>query len=331
MRSGTDGWGWLNSIAARYLLPAWFALFAAYHVVHITQTGAAGLDARIYHRAAVAWLAGGDPWAASVTISAGPTYHFAGLPPTVLVFAPFAWLPEAIIQWGWVAGSIAAGAWIIRRLEVPWWWLLFPPLVMGAWSGNPGVVLLALLLSRWPPAQGLAAALKVYALLPMLAERRWRGLAVFAGLCLVSLPLWLTWDPFGTTGRLISEAAGGFGATAYWWLIPPTLLALALIARVDLRAATYLAIPALWPSAQYHYAVMALPFIGPLEAFLFAVPMPGIAAAGVVAHAWLRLRAQKDSREAEDGASLGARAGRTGVHDHLDPVSGDQIRDRARL
>ena len=32
---------------------------------------------------------------------------------------------------------------------------------------------------RWPPAEGLAGALKVYAILPMLAERRWRGLAAF--------------------------------------------------------------------------------------------------------------------------------------------------------
>ena len=114
-----------------------------------------------------------------MTISGGSTYHFAGLPPAVLAFVPTAWLPESVVAIVSAGVSFAAGAWIIGRLGLAWWWLLFPPLVMGALSANPGVVLLALLLSRWPPAEGLAGALKVYAILPMLAERRWRGLAAF--------------------------------------------------------------------------------------------------------------------------------------------------------
>lgn len=281
----------------RWLVPVWFAAFSLYHLGWISQSGSLGLDARIYHRAAAAWLAGGDPWAASVTISAGLTFHFAGLPPSVLAFAPTAWLPEAVVAVAWIVGSFAAGAWIIRRLGLEWWWLLFPPLVMGALSANPGVVLLALLLTRWPPAEGLAAALKVYAIVPILAERHWRGLAAFGLLCLAALPLWLAWDPVGVTGRLVQEAGGGSGATAYWWLIPPTALALLVIARFDLRAAAYLAIPALWPSAQYHYAVMALPVIAMWPAILFAVPAPGMPAAAVLLHAWLLLRNRNRARQ----------------------------------
>lgn len=306
---------WLSRVATRYLLPVWFAIFSTYYAVYIlTVHHTAGLDARIYSRAAKVWLAGGDPWSAAVYVpEVGRSYHFAGLPPTVLVFAPFAWLPESIIQWGWVAGSIAAGAWIIRRLGLPWWWLLFPPLVQGELSGNPGIVLLALLLTRWPCAEGVAAALKVYALLPMLVARRWWGITVFGGLCLLSLPLWLAWDPFATTGRLVQEASGGTGASAYWWLFLPTILAVAVIARLDLLTASWLAIPALWPSSQFHYGVMALPVIRLWPAALLAVPIYGMPAVAIILYGWLlvrdhRLRSEQHRREVVDGAGSGAGA-----------------------
>lgn len=291
---------WLRRIGGSYLLPIWFATFSVYHFRWISEGGLLGLDARIYHRGAAAWLAGGDPWTASVATPGGSTYHFAGLPPTVLVFAPTAWLPESVVAATWTIASFAAGAWIIRRLRLAWWWLLFPPLVMGALSANPGIVLLALLLTRWPPAEGVAAALKVYAILPMLAGRRWYGLAAFGLLCLAALPLWLRWDPTDVTGRLLQEAGGGSGATAHWSLILPAVFALVAIARFDLRTAAYLAIPALWPSAQYHYAVMALPVIQVWPAILFAVPVPGISTVAVLLYAWLLVRKLNNARHDHD-------------------------------
>ena len=287
---------WLERVVARYVLPTWFAFWALRQIGVTISAGGFGLDTRIYYRAAVAWVSGGDPWAASVTIDRGSTFHFAGLPPTVLAFAPLAPFPEVAAQWAGVIVSAVAGVWIVRRLALPWPWLLFPPMWQGVLSANPGIVLLALLLTRWPAGEALAAAMKVYALVPMAARARWLGIAVFVAACAVSAAvfpsLWTDWlAGAGTvTGRLVSEAEGGTGATAYWWLVPPTIIAVGYLAFVDRQAAGWLAIPALWPSAQFHYSVMALPVMRLWPAFLFAAPIYGMPAVAVMLHAWMTAR-----------------------------------------
>lgn len=291
-RTGKGGRPWLTSVIGRYLLPLWFGIFAIFHAHWIAQ-GIIGLDGRIYHRAAAAWLAGADPWAQGAAVPSGIVYHFAGLPPTVLLYAPFAWIPERIFAPLLVVASFVAAAWIIRRLALPWWWILFPPIVLGAMSANPGIILLALLLSGRPWTETLAAGLKVYAVVPMVLLGRWRGVGLATVVCAATVviwpDLWLTWWHQADTvsARLLDEALGGSGATAHPVLIPATMVAIVVIAALDWRQVAWLSVPALWPSGQFHYAVMAMPVMTVLLAFLLAMPIYGLPALAVIIHAWL--------------------------------------------
>jgi len=85
---------------------------------------ALGTDANLYRFAASAYLAGDDPWNRAGGDWA--VFQFAGLPPTILAFVPFAFLPEPIVMTLWVALSLAAAILIVRALRLPVYWLLFP-------------------------------------------------------------------------------------------------------------------------------------------------------------------------------------------------------------
>jgi hypothetical protein len=226
----------------------------------------------------------------------GDPAHFAGLPPTVLAFAPATLLSEDVFVALFTAVCFGAGAFVVRRLRLAWWWVLFPPFIHGASSGNPGIVVVALLLVPGTVGSALAPALKVFAVLPLAGERRIRPIVVFviaSGISALFFPnLWAGWvvNSLDLSRRLVTEANGGIGATANPLLIPPTVAALALIARLDLRAAGWLVAPAIWPSAQYHYAVNALPVITIPTAILFSVPIPGLPAIAVVLYALLLAR-----------------------------------------
>ncbi len=47
----------------------------------------------------------------------------------------------------WMAIGLAASVWLVRRLELPLWWVLFPPLTHAIWNGNPQTFMLALLVA----------------------------------------------------------------------------------------------------------------------------------------------------------------------------------------
>lgn len=266
-------------------LPVWFLLI---DTQLIGQQIPPGGDAVLYARGARAFLDGGNPWSA-VLVGSGQSFHFSGLPPTVLAFIPLAWLPEAVTAWGSVALSVAAAVLIVRRLKLAWWYLAFPPLVLGVYAGNPQIVLLALLLMGAGP---LGAMLKVYAVVPMAGEGRWRGLAVtgaiFAASVAIVPGLWSQWaSQLGSvSATLVSEANGGFSAWAQPWpVLVATIIALVIIAVHDRRAAGWLAVPALWPASEYYYATMVLPIATPLLAFAMAIPWYGVPAVVAVGYA----------------------------------------------
>jgi len=299
----------VRRVAARYLLPLWFFVFALWFFNAIVGDGNAAIDARIYWRGAEAWVSGGDPWSAVYTLPNGDPAHFAGLPPTVLIFAPATLLPETLFAILFTAACFAAGAFVVWRLRLAWWWMLFPPFIHGATSGNPGIVVVALLLVPGAFASAIAPAMKIFALLPMVGERQWRPIGVFAAACAISAVafpvLWIDWvtNSLDLSRRLVTEANGGVGATANPLLIAPTIAALALIARLDLRAAGWLVVPAIWPSAQYHYAVNALPVITVPAAVLFSVPIPGLPAVAVILYALLLARQRLWKSRAQDKTS----------------------------
>lgn len=236
-----------------------------------------GIDATIYYRGVVAWLHGADPWAAAVTVN-GYAYHYAGSPVTTVLMAPASLLGEQAFTWGWLALSLAATVWTLRRLRFPLWWLLFPPIAEALFSGNPQLVVLALLVANGPIASALATGLKVYAFIPLFGERRWRqiGIAVLfnAATILVAPGLWLDYlhELGSISSRLERESLQGLSAFYFPMLLAICVVALLLLALRDRRAAGWLTVPAIWPASQFHYSTMALPVMSPLLAVLLAYP-----------------------------------------------------------
>jgi hypothetical protein len=289
--------GKLMHAAVQVALLAWFLYWAYGATWSIPTDGRLGIDGRIYYRAAMAWTSGLDPWAAGVAVN-GFSFDFAGPPPTVLVFVPFAWLSEDVFNGAWLGLSLAAALFTLHRLRLPLWWLAFPPVAQAVLVGNPQVVCLAVLVAGSNVLASLAIPFKAYAALPLLGERRWRPLAILAAACAVSAVLWpglwLTYlREFGSISeRLGAESFGGFSATRDPRLLALTLAALGALAVVDRRAAGWLAVPGAWPSSQFFYSAFALPVITPLFAAILAAggnPADAVAPWAVIAYAVWRI------------------------------------------
>jgi hypothetical protein len=257
-------------------LPAWFVII---DVLWIAKPDALGIDARHYQRAASVWLAGGNPW--SVTESGVP---YAAGPHTLLFYGPTSVLPLTVSVAVWMLIGIAASVWLVRRLRLPLWYLLFPPLAHAMWNGNPQNLALALLLAGGPAAAALAVGLKLYAGLPLIG--RWRDLTVAGLVLVVTLPL-LPWQLYLEQGLGVgSHLATAWNGSAWRvpLLIPPTLLALWILRR---RGAEWFIVPAIFPATQFYYVAMALPaLVGrPLIAAALALPMILMAPIVVIAFA----------------------------------------------
>lgn len=279
---------WIVGMGRRYGLQLWFTLLTIAMWLATDPRWAFGFDTRLAVGAAQSWLAGGDPWSFAITGGANQ-YHFSGLPPTVVVYAALAPLGLAAGAVAGVAVSTVAAVLVLRRLNLPMWWLLFPPLNLGVWSANPDILMLALLLvgGGW-----LAPIVKVYAVIPMAGELRWRQLLGALAVTLVTVAiapgLWLRWaaELPETTERLALEAQGGWSITGPAVIV--VVVALVLIAWLrDLRTAAWLAVPAAWPSSELHYSTMAMPVMAPLLAVMLAVPRHLWPSFAVIAYAAL--------------------------------------------
>jgi hypothetical protein len=268
---------WTRAAPAAFLAAEFVVLDAAYFVGRPT-----GLDARVYLAAARAWLAGGDPWA---TGSDGVL--FAAPPPSLLPVAPFAWLSPDAFTALVIGASIVAALFALRRLGLPFWWLLFPPIVEALSVGSLNILVLAALLTR---GAWIGAVAKTYAAVPLLVLGRFRQLAIAVAVGLVTLPI-LPWATFfgHDLGYVLSVQAGG-GRSA--WINPILLVPIALVAlaAIGRRRAAWWAVPALWPATQFHYSVFALPArLSTPAAAVLALPVPGAAVAAVAVEGLLRL------------------------------------------
>ena len=263
-------------------LAAWFILQSYQRIARLLRDEVPlGQDIQIYYRAVQEWLAGGDPWSASVAVNPHAIFHYAGSPATTVLLAPSALFSEGQFTALWLVLSALSAVAIVRWLKLPIWWLLFPPTVEALYSGNPQLVVLMLLLAgagrSGVAADTIAVTLKVYAIVPLLAERRPRRIVYALGLTLATVVvapfLWTDYlTQFGTiSARLERESAGGFSAFYHPVLLVPTAIAIILLWRRDRKAAGWLAVPALWPSSEFHYSTFAQPVMTPILAVLLSV------------------------------------------------------------
>jgi hypothetical protein len=283
-RASVD-WRWVGSLVGRYGLPVWFLAFAIGPATTHLLAGRFAIDARLYTDAARLWLDGGDPWSAFVLDSTNHPFHFSGMPPTVLLSVPFTLLPAESASWTWFLISLVAAVVIVRHLRLPLYWLLFPPLVEGVLVANPHIATIALILagSGW-----IAPLLKIYAVSPLVGERKWGTLAVSLALAAVSVAawpsLWLDYlgDVSASSGRLLAEAAGGYSAFPTLPFLLVALVSLVALAPIAFRSAGWLAVPAAWPATQFFYSTYAMPVMTPWLAITLSIPLHLIPPAAIV-------------------------------------------------
>ena len=265
-------------VAWPLFLLGWFAWQTWHRIsLFVTLNFPMGIDARIYYRGVLAWLHGGNPWNATVS-AGGAAYHYAGSPVTTVILAPAGLVSEDVFTAAWLVVTWLSAVVILRRVHLPLWWLLFPPISEALFSANPQLVVLALLLANRSWLAAVATGLKVYAFIPLFGEGRWRAIGVAvafnAATILVAPGLWARYiQEFGTiSSRLANESIFGFSAFYDPPLLALTAGALILLAIRDRRAAGWLAVPAAWPASQLHYSTMALPVMSPVLAFGLAIP-----------------------------------------------------------
>lgn len=260
-------WSFVRGVVTRSFLPLWFSIDAVLTLYHFAVNNHLGIDILIYRQAAVAALMGDNPWAVQAT-----GYAFAGPPPSLLAYLPAALLPLPIATVLMIGLGLVAATWAVRRLELPLWWLLFPPLFGALIVGNPDALVLPLLLCRGR-LSGLAAVLKVYAVVPLVLQRRWAPLLVAATVSLLSLPFLPAFIAnIGTIEQVLDEGTADLSAWGTWLALP------VLVALIDLRrrGAEWVVVPALWPNSQGHYGAMSLPVVHayPVAAALIGLNIP---------------------------------------------------------
>jgi hypothetical protein len=253
-----------------------------------------GWDAVVYTQAARGWLQNGNPWT-----SMGYAIGFAAPPPSLLPFVPFTPLPDQVVSVLWVGIALSSALYSLRRLALPAWWLLFPPVSLGIMTGSSALLVTALLLRGTPLTDGLAVVARIYAALPLLVLGRWRSLLVAGALLLATMlmPWGQYLDERARVAQLLEETSD-LSAASSLWLVPLAVVGLILLGR---WRSAWLIVPTLWPNTQLYYSVIALPVLGsmPLLALTMAVPVPGLIVVGILAEAVLeRVRKRGAHQEA---------------------------------
>ena len=278
---------WVRDLVGRYWLQAWFTIESVLALIQAAMdTRYIFFDARLYDAATRAWLAGEDPWQVQIAGN-----YFAAPPPTLLPRVPFALLPPELGYLGITVAVVIGAIASVRMLGLPWWWLLFPPLVQSVISGNVQSLLVPLILAGAGP---IAALLKVYAAVPLLILGRWRALAVLAAVLIVTAPV-LPWQQFlgnldEIGARLSAQNENGLPNLVLLAISPLVLVALWVVGR---DWAAWLAVPAIWPAQQFYYGTLVLPTRDKIAAAIVALPVAG---SGALALFVLALRATKQRR-----------------------------------
>ena len=261
-------------------------------------------DARLYWHATEAWLNGGDPW----TTRSAEGVIFAGPPTTLLLNLPLIPFGPEAARVFWATTGLVGWVFVIRRLRLAPWFILFPPFIEGYLPGSPDPALAGLIVLG---AGGLAVITKPYAVPAMIADRRWKAIGVGAVIGLVTLPL-LPWGLFVNQAGIVQGALAAQSHNLSAWGNPPLMAATALaLVSLGPRLALELVVPALWPGAQAHYTMFSARAAATTPYLALVLSIPGFAAFGIVVYAiwvrgsgWLRARHRTSggaSVDREDG------------------------------
>ena len=244
--------------------------------------GAVGTDVLVY-RAGASALIGGDPWAAS-----HQGMSFAAPPLEAIVFLPATLLPEPVFVGLWVGASAIGAVIIIRRLSLPAWWMLYPPLVAGVVGSNPAVLGMAAVVAGWR----LVGVIVRPQLLPVVG---WRVAAAFVALSLGAVVL--RPDFIARIGDIVARYQTQSGSVNFWLspLMIPALFALALLWRVDRHAASWLVMPAVGPAMGWYGFTMVMPVRSLPLALACIFPMPGLGAGAITVYALWRWWGGRDT------------------------------------
>lgn len=297
-------------------MPVTFVAYFLWSLAH--QIGYTFGDSHLYFRATQAWLTGADPWSA---VYAG--IRFGAWPPSLLLSVPLLPFGETGASAVWAVSGLASLAFVVRRLGLPIWWLLFPPAVEAWFAGSPDLTLICIIALG---GGAIAALTKPYAIPAMLGDGRWRAVALAAALAAVTVPL-LPWgvflDRFGEINSTV--AAQTFGGTAWGNPVGMVLVTITL-ASLGPRLGLGLATPTLWPAAQLHYSVFSMGAVrcSRVLTLALAVPAPGFAAAVVVLYAasmrlWAFAGPRMQKNQSRDGPEEGPSS--TAADDHPGPVA----------
>jgi hypothetical protein len=255
----------LRLALARVGLPAWFIVI---DILWIVRPITFAIDARHYQRSASAWLTGSDPW----QVREHDVLYASG-PHTLLPYVPTHLVPLSAATAIWMLVGVLAAIWVVRRLQLPIWWLAFPPLFHSIWNGNPQTLMLALLVMDRPLASALAASVKLYALVQLVFRPR-QLLVALAFLAITALIVpWRLYLDAG--GGAAEHLAGAWNGSA--WRIPvlviPTIAGLWVLRR---QGAEWWSIPAVWPATQFYYVSTVMPVVArrPVLAAFTAAPVP---------------------------------------------------------
>lgn len=246
-------------------------------------------DSRLYWRATEAWVSGGDPWAASHN-----GIVFAGIPPTLLLNLPLVPFGEDLAWAFWPVAGLIGMTFALRRLGLPLWWLLWPPVMEGLLPGSPDLVLMGLIVAGvgW-----ISAVAKPYVVPAMLWEGRWRSVVLAALIGVATMPL-LPWPRFADQWPAIATAYSVQTRDFSAWPDPLAMFAVTL-ALVSLgRFGLGLATPGLWPQAQLHYGLFSVSAAARsrLLAVGLGFPLPGVGPVAIIVYAGWRLIAAKMAR-----------------------------------
>ena len=237
----------------------------------------------------------------------------------MLTFLPFTFVPESLAVWIMVWISLLSAYYIVRKLGLPTWWLLFPPLVEGVYVANPQIALLALLLSGVSGLAAIAPMLKIYAFAPLVGNLWIRALAVAVAYLAISIvvapSLWLSYlgraDEIAARLMLESDKSRILSYGHSPALVIAGIVGLGLLAIVDLPAAGWLASPALVPASQFpHLSTMAMPVLASPHMItltvLLAIPVKGLPTVAIAVYGFWRfyaaIRAKRLSSQARPRA-----------------------------